>query len=77
MDSEFITMTSKGQVVIPARFRKALGMKPGTRISVQQRDGQLIFQPVTDEYIDRLFGILGDTTGMIESLKRDHELEDK
>ena len=77
MDSEFITMTSKGQVVIPARFRKTLGMKPGTRISVQQRDGQLIFQPVTDEYIDSLFGILGDTTGMIESLKRDHELEDK
>ena len=58
MDSEFITMTSKGQVVIPARFRKALGMKPGTRISVQQRDGQLVFQPVTDEYIDSLFGIL-------------------
>ena len=37
----------------------------------------LILQPITDEYIDSLRGILGDTSDMIEQLRRDHLSEDK
>jgi len=77
MEHEFITVTSKGQIVIPARFRKSLKIKAGTRISVHQSDGRLVLQPVTHEFIDSLCGILGDTSDLIESLKRDHENEDR
>ncbi len=77
MNVEFTKITSKGQVVIPASLRRKLRMKAGTRIAVHENDGQLILQPITDEYINSLCGILGDTTDMIEQLLRDHEREDK
>ena len=77
MDVEFTKITSKGQIVIPAGLRRKLRMKPGTRVAVHEDGGQLILQPITDEYIDSLRGILGDTSGMIEQLRRDHVSEDK
>jgi AbrB family looped-hinge helix DNA binding protein len=76
MADEYTTVTSKGQVVIPARFRKSLKIKPGTRISVHESAGRLVLQPVTHEFIDGLCGILGDTSDLIDRLKRDHEDED-
>lgn len=75
MDHEFTIATSKGQVVIPARFRKALNIKPGTKISVQQVDGHLVLQPITHAYIDNLCGSVPNTAELIKSLRRDHELE--
>ena len=77
MQVEFATVTSKGQVVIPAEFRRKLRIKAGTRVAFHEEQGQLIIQPVTDEFIDSLRGILGDTSDMIEQLRRDHAVEDK
>ena len=76
MDHEFTVATSKGQVVIPARFRKALKIKPGTRISVRQVDGHLVLQPITHDFIDSLCGSVENGADLIASLIRDHELED-
>ncbi|MBI3894715.1 MAG: AbrB/MazE/SpoVT family DNA-binding domain-containing protein [Acidobacteria bacterium] len=47
----------KGQVVIPAEFRRKLGIQPGTPIIFSQSDGYLILQPLTDEYIRSMAGI--------------------
>ena len=77
MNVEFTKITSKGQVVIPAGLRRKLHMKAGTRVAVHESDGKLILQPITDEYIDSMRGMLGDTTDMIEQLRRDHYREDK
>jgi len=32
----FTTVSSKGQVVIPAAIRASLGLEPGTRIAIRQ-----------------------------------------
>ena len=77
MNVEFTKVTSKGQIVIPAALRRKLRMKAGTRVAVHESDGRLILQPITDEYIDSMRGMLGDTTDMIEQLQRDHRSEDK
>jgi AbrB family looped-hinge helix DNA binding protein len=77
MNVEFTKITSKGQIVIPAVLRRKLRMKAGTRVAVHESDGRLILQPITDEYIDSMRGMLGDTTDMIEQLRRDHHREDK
>ncbi len=60
------TVSAKGQVVIPARFRRELGIRKGTRVSVTQENGQLILQPVTREFIRSLHGCLKGEPNLLE-----------
>jgi AbrB family looped-hinge helix DNA binding protein len=39
------TMSSKGQLVIPAELRKKYRLKGGTKIAVGERDGQIVLTP--------------------------------
>ena len=55
MDTAYVT--SKGQLVVPSRIRRRYGIKPGTRINFIEEQGQIIFQPVTPEYIDSFCGV--------------------
>ncbi|HPY32135.1 MAG TPA: AbrB/MazE/SpoVT family DNA-binding domain-containing protein [Verrucomicrobiota bacterium] len=55
MDSAYVT--SKGQLVVPARIRRRFGIKPGTRINFVEEGDRIIFQPVTKAYIDSFCGI--------------------
>jgi AbrB family looped-hinge helix DNA binding protein len=50
--------TSKGQVVIPAKVRRQLGIKEGTylQIDVDLVEKRIILTPVTREYIQSLRG---------------------
>ena len=50
--------TSKGQVVIPSKVRKQLGIKDGThlQIDVDAVKMQIILTPVTRKYIHSLRG---------------------
>ncbi|OFV98693.1 MAG: hypothetical protein A3F68_00450 [Acidobacteria bacterium RIFCSPLOWO2_12_FULL_54_10] len=47
----------KGQIIIPARLRRKHGIKSGTQVSVYERGTEIIFQPLTDEYIRSMAGI--------------------
>lgn len=40
------TVTSKGQVTIPKRMRDAAGLKPGSKVESEYRDGKVILTPV-------------------------------
>ena len=50
--------TSKGQVVIPSKIRRKLGIKEGTyiQIDVDDQNKRIILTPVTREYIHSLRG---------------------
>jgi AbrB family looped-hinge helix DNA binding protein len=76
--AEMVTVTSKGQLVIPSKLRKKLGIHKGTRVAVTLERNHLILQPITPEYINSLRGILkGDGSAMkflLEERKRDREL---
>jgi len=76
--ADMVTVTSKGQLVIPSKLRKKLGIHKGTRVAVTAEGNHLILQPITSEYIDSLRGILkGDGSAMkflLEERKRDREL---
>ena len=50
--------TSKGQVVIPSKLRRKLGIREGTYIQIDVDDAnkRLILTPVTREYIHSLRG---------------------
>jgi AbrB family looped-hinge helix DNA binding protein len=47
------TVTSKGQITIPAQVRKALGLKPGVRIDFYEiEDGEYALRPKTGSIME-------------------------
>lgn len=67
-------VTSKGQVVIPAKIRHRLGIKKGTKFFVEERKGEIILRPLNREYFQKMSGILKGT-GLIKALE-DSRAED-
>jgi len=51
-------MTVKGQIVIPSKIRRKLGMTENTRIQVDvdEQAHKIILTPITREYIQSLRG---------------------
>jgi AbrB family looped-hinge helix DNA binding protein len=47
MEQAFTTVSSKGQLVIPASIREAMGIEPGTRVAIRQEGTRLILEPET------------------------------
>lgn len=75
------TVTSKGQIVIPAALRKKLGLKPGTRVRFSQNGNDIVIHPQTPEYFDSFVGIWGTDDKELKLLlaerKKDRIREDK
>ena len=78
MESAYVT--SKGQLVVPARLRRKYGIKPGTKICFLERDHEIVFQPVTKEYVRSVCGMLKSdasmTKALLEERARDKARED-
>ena len=73
-------MSIKGQVVIPAKIRQRLGLKKGTKIFVEERDGEIILRPINREYFQRMSSVLkggGLTKALEESRREDLKHEEK
>ena len=51
-------LTVKGQIVIPSKVRRRLGMKEGTRIQidVDEQTHKIVLTPITHEYIQSMRG---------------------
>jgi len=58
MDPKYASVGAKGRLVIPAEFRRSLKIEKGTRIAFFEEEGRLVLQPVTDDFIDRMLGVL-------------------
>lgn len=61
-------VTTKGQIVIPAKLRRRLGIKKGTRLHVEERDGQILLRPLTRDYFQKMSGILRGS-GLLKALE--------
>jgi AbrB family looped-hinge helix DNA binding protein len=61
-------VTIKGQVVIPAKIRERLGIKKGTRLHVEERDGEVILRPLNREYFLKMSGVL-QGGGLVQALE--------
>jgi AbrB family looped-hinge helix DNA binding protein len=58
MSIDYATVKAKGQVVIPVEVRRKFQIDVGTRVAFLEEDGRLFLQPVTDEFIESMRGIL-------------------
>ena len=62
------SVTTKGQLVIPARIRRRFGIKAGTRVRFLEREGEIVLQPVTSAAIRGLCGVLKSESSVTADL---------
>jgi AbrB family looped-hinge helix DNA binding protein len=78
MKTEVSTVTTKGQVVIPAKLRRKYAIRKGTQVAFLEEENRLVLQPLTPEFIRSLRGSLkGEPSALkilLEERKRDREL---
>jgi AbrB family looped-hinge helix DNA binding protein len=58
MTIEYATVKAKGQIVIPVELRRRFQIDEGTKVAFLEEEGRLFIQPVTDEFIDAMQGML-------------------
>jgi AbrB family looped-hinge helix DNA binding protein len=83
MEQIFTTVSSKGQMVIPAAIRESMGIEPGTRVGIRLEGARLILEPQTLaaklRIIKELRGLTaGDpsmTDMLLEDRRREREIE--
>jgi AbrB family looped-hinge helix DNA binding protein len=52
------TVTTKGQLVIPAKLRRKYSIRKGTKVAFVEDGDRLVLQPITAEFIRNLRGCL-------------------
>jgi AbrB family looped-hinge helix DNA binding protein len=83
MERFYATFSSKGQLVIPAAVRDAMGIEPGTRVAIRQESGRLILEPETlsaklrriEDLRGRAAGRSSGTEMLLEDRRRERERE--
>ncbi len=58
LESRHVSITAKGQIVIPAALRRKYGITPQTRVAISDDGERIVLKPITPELVDRLCGSL-------------------
>jgi AbrB family looped-hinge helix DNA binding protein len=70
MESVGVTISSRGYIVLPAKFRKEMNLNAGTRVLLTKQKDKIILQPVPS-FTEKLSGITRQSFG-----KTPQEVED-
>jgi AbrB family looped-hinge helix DNA binding protein len=57
------TISSKGQVVVPAELREQLGLRKGTAATWTEENGRLVLTPISAKLLDEIRGSLKPRPG--------------
>jgi AbrB family looped-hinge helix DNA binding protein len=80
MEQIYITVSSKGQMVIPAAIREELGIEPGTRVAIRREGDELILRPLTRaatmRLIKQLRGMTAGGPSLTDELLSERRAED-
>ncbi len=66
-------LSSKGQVVLPAPMRQALGLRARSRVSLEERDGRIFIRPAGPRQAIEPIGYLA--AGTIRLSAHDYRLD--
>jgi len=77
-----VTISSKGQLVIPKEIREALGIKPKQKLLLKLAEGHAEIEPLPQDPIEHLCGIFKDhpvslTAALLEDREEDKRREEK
>ena len=62
MEATGVTISSRGYIVLPAKLRKEMNLKPGTRVLITKENDKIILQPVYS-FTETLSGITKQSFG--------------
>ena len=65
------TVTSKGQIVIPVKIRRRLGIEKGTCLYLEERGGEIVLRPINQEYLDKVAGVLKGPVSLSRKLLKE------
>jgi AbrB family looped-hinge helix DNA binding protein len=74
------TVSSKGQVVIPAELRQKFDLEKGTAATWSEENGRLVLTPITPQRLQEIMGFLKPGPGessMFDELFAERERERK
>ncbi len=77
MNRQITTVSTKGQFVIPAEMRSALGITPGMRIAVTQEGSRIVLEPVTKELVEKVRGMFSGKPSLSDELRRERSRKEK
>lgn len=77
MKSEVSTVTTKGQLVIPAKIRRKYAIREGTQVAFVEEENRLVLQPLTPEFVSSLRGSLKGERSALNILLADRKRERK
>jgi len=64
--------------VIPAELRRKHKIEAGTKVRfLEDQFGRIVLQPITEEYIDRVRGLLADGPDLLAIWEKEHREEGK
>ena len=72
---ETAIVTTKGQIVIPAKLRHKHRIKKGTRVCFLEQGQDIVMRAVTDEYIDEVRGSVRTSGKALKALLMDKRKE--
>jgi AbrB family looped-hinge helix DNA binding protein len=70
-----ITVSTKGQIIIPSEIRKKYKIKQGDRFELQEINGKLVLTQLNDKPFVGLYGALKGKNSLTRSLQKEHALE--
>ena len=62
MEATGVTISSRGYIVLPAKLRKEMNLKPGTRVLITKENDKIILQPICS-FTEKLSGITKQSFG--------------
>ena len=78
METSIVTI--KGQIVVPAKLRRRLGLKKGAKVAIIEDEHGFVVRPLDRNYFDRFAGILPGkgkaTKALMEERRKDRNHED-
>jgi AbrB family looped-hinge helix DNA binding protein len=75
MKTEVSTVTTKGQLVIPAKLRRKYAIRKGTQVAFLEEENRLVLQPLTPEFVKSLRGSLKADPSTLKLLLEDRKRE--
>jgi len=66
-----VRASSKYQIAIPKRIRTKLGVKPGQRLMVTEKEGSVVLTPVPTDPVEYLCGVYKGEPSLTQELLKE------
>jgi antitoxin PrlF len=74
------SLSVKGQIVVPAKIRKKLGLSKGSRVAIIEEPNGFFVRPLEREYFEQYAGLLPGkgraTKALLKDRREERERED-